>query len=79
MLKAGSKKRKTKQECRDLAQKIQLEKSEISAKIASFDAVRQELEIQKARADGNQGAHEVIQNMINKGLVHVDDDGVFQY
>ena len=79
MLKAGSKRRRTKQECRESRERDELRKSELSAKISSMENMRRELEAQKARADGNQGAHEVIQDMINKGLVHVDENGAFQY
>ena len=77
MLKVGSKRRRTKQECREEREQEEAKKAEVAAKLASFESMRQEMEAHKTRADGNQGAHEVVQDMINKGLVHLDENGVF--
>ena len=79
MLKVGSKRRRTKQECREEREQEEVKKAEVAAKLASFDSLRQEMESHKARADGNQGAHEVVQDMLDKGIVHLDENGVFQY
>ena len=74
MLKVGSKRRRTKREIEEENQK-QLEKdNEYRTKMARLDMVEQELLAAQQEAEQNQQAAQLINDMIQAGVVQQQED-----
>ena len=75
MLKAGSKRRRTKAEIEEEKKQAELKEADIQAKLASLATMQAEVTKLKAEAAQNASAHLVLQDLHSKQKIKVDDNG----
>ena len=75
MLKAGSKRRRTKAEIEEEKKQAELKEAEVQAKLASLVKAEEEIAKLKAATDQNANAHIVLQDLHSKQKIKVDDNG----
>ena len=74
MLKAGSKRRRTKREIEEEEQEKLAKENEYRTKMARLDMIEQELLVAQQNAEQNQQAAQLINDMIQAGVVQQQED-----
>ena len=75
MLKAAIKRRRTKREIMDEKAQQEEEARQSKQKISHYDAMAAEIEAMRAKEKSNQGAADILSQMINAGQLKMNDDG----
>ena len=78
MLKAGSKRRRTTAQIKAEKEAKETQEQEVAAKLAMFDSLKAENQQLHAQSQNNQGAADILGDLMQKGLVQQEADGSFR-
>ena len=73
MLKAASKKRRSKAQIKEDKEQEELKKAAIEAKAAQFDALKVQNQMLQQQVQANQAASDILNEAVNQGHASVDD------
>ena len=76
MLKAESKRRRTKAQIQQEKQDAIQKELEINEKLANFDKMQQEYQALQMQAQSNLAAAEILTDLVKKGVLDKDENGI---
>ena len=75
MLKVGSKRRRTQTQIEEEKQEVMVKQIDVETKLASFEAMKEDVARLKVQAESNQSASDILNDLASKQKIFINNVG----